>query len=244
MGWPKPWGAGRGRWVQGMAVAALFAMAWNADSRIIWAAFAVQLSVALVLASRVPSLHGPGAPPRTWRLALAAVLITGIAFAASIVERNAELRPGAPLGTTLQRDVRPHLWSLAWGEIVKAPWLGHGFGREIRSEVFMPETPQELDHPEMRHAHNVFVDIALQLGVVGLAVFIALLLALAREYRRFLDDPAVAALGVIGLTMLAGFIVKNVTDDFMHRHNALVFWALNGLLLGFGRRGAGRASAR
>jgi hypothetical protein len=29
-------------------------------------------------------------------------------------------------------------------------------------------------------------------------------------------------------------VVKNLTDDFMHRHNALVFWALNGMLLGTG----------
>jgi hypothetical protein len=26
--------------------------------------------------------------------------------------------------------------------------------------------------------------------------------------------------------------VKNLTDDFLHRHNALVFWAFNAMLLG------------
>jgi hypothetical protein len=30
-------------------------------------------------------------------------------------------------------------------------------------------------------------------------------------------------------------VVKNLTDDFFYRHNALVFWALNGMLVGFGR---------
>jgi hypothetical protein len=39
----------------------------------------------------------------------------------------------------------------------------------------------------------------------------------------------------MGLCVLAGFVVKNLTDDFMHRHNALVFWALNGMLLGLAR---------
>jgi hypothetical protein len=40
--------------------------------------------------------------------------------------------------------------------------------------------------------------------------------------------------------MVAGFVVKNLTDDFFYRHNALVFWALNGMLIGFGARGAPR----
>ena len=30
--------------------------------------------------------------------------------------------------------------------------------------------------------------------------------------------------------------MKNLTDDFFVRHNALVFWALNGMLLGLGQR--------
>jgi hypothetical protein len=40
----------------------------------------------------------------------------------------------------------------------------------------------------------------------------------------------------MGLAMLSGFVVKNLTDDFFWRHNALVFWALNGGLLGFAAR--------
>jgi hypothetical protein len=43
-------------------------------------------------------------------------------------------------------------------------------------------------------------------------------------------------LGAIGLALLAAFLVKNLTDDFFNRHNALVFWALNGMLLGLARR--------
>jgi hypothetical protein len=31
-------------------------------------------------------------------------------------------------------------------------------------------------------------------------------------------------------------VVKNMTDDFLTRHNALVFWALNGMLAGLERR--------
>ena len=67
-----------------------------------------------------------------------------------------------------------------------------------------------------------------------LTFLLALLGALAWTYRGFLLRAEAAPLGVLGLTLLAGFVVKNLTDDFMYRHNALVFWALNGMLLGLG----------
>ena len=92
-----------------------------------------------------------------------------------------------------------------------------------------------LSHPQIRHGHNVFFDMALQMGLVGLAVFVAVLVLLAAEYRALLRSDELAPLGVIGLAGLAGFLVKCLTDDFLHRHNALVFWALNAMLLGLAR---------
>ena len=81
--------------------------------------------------------------------------------------------------------------------------------------------------------------MALQLGAVGLAAFVALMAALALGYRGMLASERLAPLGVIGLTLIVGFLVKNMTDDFFYRHNALLFWAVNGMLLGFARaRGA------
>jgi O-antigen ligase len=78
--------------------------------------------------------------------------------------------------------------------------------------------------------------VALQLGLAGLAVFAALLLALAREYLRLARNPGLAPLGILGITLLTGFLAKNLTDDFFYRHNAVVFWAMNGMLLGLASR--------
>jgi O-antigen ligase len=113
--------------------------------------------------------------------------------------------------------------------------VGHGFGREIRAAQFRHHTLGE-GHPEIRHAHNMFIDMWLQLGVAGLVALVAILALIAREYVLMLRVPAVAPWGVVGLAILAGFIAKNLTDDFLHRHNAIVFWALNGMLVGLGRR--------
>ena len=41
---------------------------------------------------------------------------------------------------------------------------------------------------------------------------------------------------MIGLSLIAGFVVKNMTDDFLFRSNAKEWWALLAMLLGFGAR--------
>ena len=174
---------------------------------------------------------------------VAAVAIL-VAFAASLAERferNLLHDTGVPPG--IEHDLRPRIWSVAWERFAEAPWLGHGFGRETLAPAFIPLTPKVANHPQIRHAHDMFIDMALEVGVVGLAAFVALLFALVRRYRAMLGDPVCAPLGMLGLALVAGFVVKNLTDDFLHRHNALVFWALNAMLLGLAhgsRAGAAR----
>ena len=233
LGWPAPWGAARGTALQAVAVLLLFAAAWATGNRAVWAALAAQLVVLMALASAVP---GNGERRRDFRLvAVAALLIAGAAFFVSIKDRVADMDPAASVAAGLANDVRPQIWAVAWPAFLEAPWLGHGFGREILEHRFAVIKPLTPNHPPVEHAHNLFIDMALELGVVGLAAFLALLGALAIEYRRFLLDSRIAPLGILGLALLVGFIAKNLTDDFLHRHNALVFWALNGILIGLGR---------
>jgi len=40
----------------------------------------------------------------------------------------------------------------------------------------------------------------------------------------------------VGVALIAGFAVKNLTDDFLFRSNAKEFWALSAMLLGYGVR--------
>ncbi len=52
-----------------------------------------------------------------------------------------------------------------------------------------------------------------------------------------------AFLGVVGLSLLTGFVVKNLTDDFLFRSNAKEFWALIAMLTGLGTRLSARPAA-
>jgi O-antigen ligase len=233
--WPRPWGREHGAAALVLALATLVALAWHTGNRMVWPALAAQLLVGI--AAWRSAARDACAPSRTLaRMTLFAGVALTVAFAASVVERHERIASLQPReAASLATDLRPRIWAAAMERLRAAPWLGHGFGREIQAQAFIPTAPRGVAHPEIRHAHNVFLDVAIQLGGVGLAAFIALLGALAFEYRRYLRDPAVAPLGIMGLALLAGFIAKNLTDDFLYRHNALVFWAINGMLLGLGR---------
>lgn len=233
--WPQPWGFDRGTTTKAAALLLLLVAAAATANRIVWAAFAAQLVILLVVSRSIPAMD-PAHGARLRRLAVFAAIAVVAGFAISVAEKSAVYYRSDPSFTaSIDRDLRPKLWAVARSEFARAPWLGHGFGREILEEKFLPVTPKGIGHPPMRHGHNMFVDVALQLGTAGLALVVAMLAALGWEYRGYLRDERLAPLGVIGLAIVAGFAVKNLTDDFFYRHNALVFWALNGMLIGFGR---------
>ena len=75
-------------------------------------------------------------------------------------------------------------------------------------------------------------------GAIGLALFVAALAAAAWRfagYARSRDD-ALALTGIAGLAILAGVVVKNLTDDFFYRTNARFLWTMLALLVAFGER--------
>ncbi len=72
---------------------------------------------------------------------------------------------------------RTDIWAFAVKMIEQRPWLGYGY------EVFWGasiESPSIRQGPgfvaQMPHAHNGYIDIVLQTGYIGLAIFAALLL--------------------------------------------------------------------
>jgi O-antigen ligase len=71
----------------------------------------------------------------------------------------------------------------------------------------------------------------------GLALFLALVGAtlwqgwkLARE-----PDPIARACGIALVAVVAGMVMRNMTDTLLVRQNALLYWGAVGLLLGWGR---------
>ena len=160
------------------AVLTLVVTSWN-DNRIAWIALAGMTVIAALLSRG--SLAGP---QRARIVAFTAVAI--VAFAAlcmlAIHERMARLQ-GTEYAAEAQlsRDPRLAIWDYAARRIGEAPWIGHGYGRGILRREFRTGVVPGVDNPLYTHGHNTVLNVVLQGGVVGLALFAWMVAALARE---------------------------------------------------------------
>ncbi|HEY5365543.1 MAG TPA: O-antigen ligase family protein [Casimicrobiaceae bacterium] len=202
------------------------------DNRIVWLAFGATFGVAAIAAALHWRTTYMTLPWRFLAPIAALFLLLGFAFA-DVAQQKAELYypDSASISGSIENDPRIALWKAALDKIREAPWLGYGFGRGILREVL----PAELHDRALTHPHNTFVGQWLEAGVIGLALFVAMLAALVARYVQCIRarDSSVAMAGIVGLSLIAGYVVKNMTDDFFYRSNAKLFWALNAMLLAY-----------
>ena len=112
---------------------------------------------------------------------------------------------------------RQDLWVQALYLIRESPLLGVGLGAYSRvAQVAWPHSPSEPG-PLMTHAHNLFLQVALDLGLVGLAAFVVLWLvalgSLYNAYRRGIERD-------LTIAILAAFTVI-----FFHGLGDVIVWS-------------------
>lgn len=118
---------------------------------------------------------------------------------------------------------RTDLWELAIELIAKRPWLGYGYqgfwqdggGAEIiwKAEGYKPP-----------HAHNGFVNITLDLGLIGLFLF---LLTIAVTYFRSIAwlRTGKTTVELWPIFYVTFFFMYNHSENTIVEHNS-IFWAL------------------
>jgi O-antigen ligase len=172
-------------------------------------------------------------------IALAALMFILVAQQRVINPLQSQAAAGGPMAhveSTFTRSERYEIWRYWLGHIRENPWTGVGFGRDLPHMVY--EKPAEWFDLMFAHAHNLFLDYALQLGIPGVVALLILLGALGREFIRLYRQQHHEAwmIGGCGLALLLAMVSKNMTDDLFWRTDALLFWALKGALLGYGAR--------
>jgi O-antigen ligase len=145
-------------------------------------------------------------------------------------------------GISLGGDPRPAIWEFAWQRIMSHPWSGTGYGNLLNHQDYVNAFPDR----GIWHPHNLLLAYAEQAGVLAALAIAAVFAALFREYWLLYrsDERYVSAVGIAGLTMLIGVVAENVINMFLVRECALLFWSLNGALLGYGRRAMALAASR
>jgi O-antigen ligase len=216
------------RYAGAVVLAAAIAVALASQNRVVWptlllsaVAFIIWLWAALSSAAR----------RMTAGVVCAAAIAAWGAFDHVQHERQLDTREVA-------QDLRLQAWR-EWSAIaLQEPLLGHGFGRTLLRREGRRAVSQELRQQEphfVSHGHNLFLNIAVQLGIVGVFVFLALFAALLRDYWRLGGAGAslpLRTLGAAGFSLLIALLAKNSTDDFMDHAVVIAFWGYAGILLG------------
>ncbi|MET0211086.1 MAG: O-antigen ligase family protein [Burkholderiaceae bacterium] len=243
---PRPAGFGTSR-IALVATGGLFLLLLVAaritENRMVWVAFAAGFLVAALVAAWRWRGRLARAPKRWGGVLLVLLALVAVLFIDAAMQRaRTDRDPQASVAKALADDPRFILWEHTFERIKQRPWTGFGYGKSILRE----ELSAELGNPLLAHAHNIFVSQWLQTGAIGVLTLLALLAALAWRYAAFLrhGDGTLAAIGLVGLVGLAMFVVKSMTDDFLVRPTSKEFWALNGLLVGYGIRRVRSALAR
>lgn len=121
--------------------------------------------------------------------------------------------------------LRTDIWSFGYDMATRRPWTGYGY------EVFWgagPNSPNQVWGEgfvrKVVHAHNGYLDTTVHLGLIGLAIVLAILVvALAAEGRRVRAEPA-AAFG--HLSILIFLIFYNLLEVTWFRSFSITSMAL------------------
>lgn len=189
--------------------------------------------VALVLTQSRTSLIAAGLGGMTffllrsrWAAALIPILLClGVAAVLVINLDNQVLAIFARSGDAeelLTGTGRSFIWDLSWSLIKKAPILGYGYDSTF--SMFMNEAyllAGDVGIYIFPHAHNVFLQLCLYGGVIAVALFLILILSIARS-ALVARDPRIAAL----LACYLSFTMTESAGFFQYADNMIALLAL------------------
>lgn len=171
--------------------------------------------------------------PFVAKLVLSGGLLIALLFVAAMAVTPI-IHPTAPflirvplIGVELAPAGRLLTWIDAARNFLADPLLGRGFGTDA-VDVRYQSPSGELQ--TLTDAHNIFLNVGVQSGVVGLAALIAILVFVVREslpLRLVPGDRNVATLG-LGAAFLIAFAYEGLGGSF---EDARHLWVLFGLFL-------------
>jgi putative inorganic carbon (hco3(-)) transporter len=165
----------------------------------------------------------------TWRRWLLGVLLGGMVLTALLLpdtfrERALSLRSGD----------RVLVWTAGLRMTAEHPWLGIGYGNRNFSRLYPHYMPAGGIDGVLQNAHNIFIEMALETGLPGLVLFLAMLARalIAGLYRRLPQLPeARQALFWGPLAALTGFLTHSLFAFHFENEGSLLFMILLGMLL-------------
>ena len=136
--------------------------------------------------------------------------------------------------TDTSSTLRIALWESTTAMIMDKPLLGIGWGAYW---LVYPEYDFFLNNANVKifHAHNMYLNIAAEIGIPGLITFLSIMyghvrLALSVLRDSFESCSAGLMLGIIAA--IGGIIINGLTDYVMFNIQlSMLYWLLNGLIV-------------
>ena len=193
-----------------------------AGQRAFWLVFALQALFALYLLRARGFVAIPARRVRA--IGAAAVILSVLAMVGASAKRDT-------IGWT--QDPRLTTWPAVAARILEHPLAGKGFGRDTMKKAYPDLLSRE--YPALWHAHNLFLNYGMAMGIPGMIAIMLLLFALLRKFWELsrAGDRVIAMAGICGLLLVVGVVGRNLTNDFFQRDLALLFWSIAGMLLGY-----------
>lgn len=136
------------------------------------------------------------------------------------------------VGSLSTLNFRQNLWPWAIEAIKDFPFTGIGLGafREAGRRLYPVTINPAYD---FAHAHNVFLQVALDVGIPGLIAYIAILLICGAIFWQLMikRDQSLRAISAGLLASLTAFHIYGLTDTLaMGSKSSVLLWAIFGLL--------------
>lgn len=215
----------RARWALWMVLVLIFIGALATRQRILWPIFVLEGALGAWLLRRTGRVSFSRRPGLV-------VLIASAACATALVFGLQQWREHSNQVRPFGVDARLTVWPKVLAQMAEQPWTGAGLGRQAMRSTHPDWVPAE--DPQVWHGHNVVLNAGISMGVPGMLVLLFLFTSLFAAYARLTksEHPIVRLVGIAGILALVGVLGRNMTNDFFVRDGALLFWAVNGALLG------------
>lgn len=133
-------------------------------------------------------------------------------------------------GKDLTFTGRTLIWEATWRAILRYPVLGHGV-QGLFSQPYTPETAELLRQVGFKagHPHNGLLDVAAQLGAVGVVIVVVLVASVFRTSLRMQRrSPDVAAWG---MCLISAIVVMSVGESVFLGASVAVLFMLRTITL-------------
>lgn len=201
--------------------------------RLVYAAISIIMFAALILTfSRgcwlgllaAAALFITFAAGKLWGLALIALPILPAVLPESIINRFTSIGDMKDSSTSY----RVYIW-MGTLAMIKDYWIsGIGMGSDAFTEIYPFYSYSGIVAP---HSHNLFLQILVESGVGGIAVFIAIILLFLKKMitgRQYGDKKNPLSVIIIALSAgVCGFLLQGMFDNCFYNYRVLlIFWCV------------------